>query len=81
MAQTTPMTLPVVLRVGNTEGAIGHIEVPLAIATTPTSRQPDGALNLPVTVDLDAPELRRRIAAFLREAADAFEEVPVDADR
>ncbi|WP_436759336.1 hypothetical protein [Streptosporangium sp. V21-05] len=81
MAKLTPITLPVVLRIGESEAEIGRIEVPLTVKMTSATRAPDGSVSLPVTAETDGPELRRRVAAFLREAAAAFEEEgPADGD-
>jgi hypothetical protein len=80
MARLTPITLPVVLRIGESEAEIGHVEVPLNMRMAAATRLPDGSLSLPVGFEADGPELRRRVADFLREAAAAFEEVPADGD-
>jgi hypothetical protein len=81
MAVLPPITLPVVLRIGESEAEIGHIEVPLSMRMAAATRLSDGSLSLPIGVEADGSELRRRVADFLREAAAAFqEEVPADGD-
>jgi len=80
MAKLTPITLPVVLRIGDSEAEIGHIEVPVNIRMANATPHPDGPLSLPIEVEADGPAVRRRVADFLREAAAAFEEVPADGD-
>lgn len=69
-------TLPVVLQVGNTSGEIGSVELPFI--SEPAGKDAAGLWT--VTLRVDHPEFRRRLAALLRDAAAHFEEVPVDGE-
>lgn len=63
------MSLPVTLQVGETVCEFGTIELPFTtMVVAPRS----------IAVRLDDTELRRRLAAMLREAADTLEEGPAD---
>lgn len=61
----TAGTLPVTLTVGDTQCEVGTVNLPL-VAETTSPRD--------LAVRVDVPELRRRIADLLREAAQAIED-------
>lgn len=65
------MPLPVTLKVGETICDVGSVNVPFTMQAVDRRS---------VSVRIDQPELRRRLAAMLREAADTLEEGAADGD-
>ncbi len=61
----TAGTLPITLAVGDTQCEVGTVNLPL-VAETTNPRD--------LTIRVDMPELRRRIADLLRETAQAIED-------
>lgn len=66
--------LPVTIQIGSIPVGTSHVELP--VISTPAGRDADGAWQ--VNIAIDHPELRRRVAAVLRAAADELDKGAAD---